>query len=429
MFRVGRTRTLSRQQVACNRWLARILLAVLLLGVPVWVAWIESSRHELALASTEALSTVVPLHNLEGAPAVSPGSLVHASVASVSSEPVLDPDMGVVFSESLRVQRNTEYCQWQEHSTSHVVQSADEETGQEEIVQVTYYYTKGWTNAPILSLFYDQPAAHHNPQFDPVPSASFSAREASLNSPSGRPVLRVLSSLLEHARPLQRVQALSPMPFSFHSFRSIGGGYLYYSHESSMFERFLRGIGMTLESSLLDFQLGDLFSQCNAGDIRISYSAVPTARGLSVLAGVGPDARTLDTHRTTRGFPIAILRSPAGLSVEEMLALERADMRWWVLGAQGVLFLWTFPVVNLLLAPAERGPREPGTWIPTLVSAGMSVCFWIAAAEAIRGVVQESVSVYRATAILISLAVLYLIDRWWTARNTRPHGPGREKTE
>lgn len=83
MFRVGRTRTLSRQQVACNRWLARILLAVLLLGVPVWVAWIESSRHELALASTEALSTVVPLHNLEGAPAVSPGSLVHASVASV----------------------------------------------------------------------------------------------------------------------------------------------------------------------------------------------------------------------------------------------------------------------------------------------------------------------------------------------------------
>lgn len=37
---------------------------------------------------------------------------------------------------------------------------------------VTYVYTIGWRNHRIVSLFYDQPAAHHNPQRDPFPAGT-----------------------------------------------------------------------------------------------------------------------------------------------------------------------------------------------------------------------------------------------------------------
>jgi hypothetical protein len=40
---------------------------------------------------------------------------------------------------------------------------------------VTYVYTLGWRSSQIVSLFFDQPAAHHNPLRDPFPSASVTA--------------------------------------------------------------------------------------------------------------------------------------------------------------------------------------------------------------------------------------------------------------
>lgn len=60
------------------------------------------------------------------------------------------------------MERVTEYCQWEQHYT----ESKDDEGD----TLRTYYYVKLWRTRPIISVLFDQPFHHHNPQRDPAPS-------------------------------------------------------------------------------------------------------------------------------------------------------------------------------------------------------------------------------------------------------------------
>lgn len=112
-------------------------------------------------------------------------SVVH--VAGLSpvrpSVALVDSDFGLSHPSALKLRRRVEYCQWTEtrHNSSQIrnrregenylrySQQQDSYQQDQEQRYVTYSYTKKWRPRPIPPIFFDQPAAHHNPLRDPVP--------------------------------------------------------------------------------------------------------------------------------------------------------------------------------------------------------------------------------------------------------------------
>jgi len=106
-----------------------------------------------------------------------------------------DDAFGIKLRHTLHLRRNTQYCQWQQHSTQRCERCSDgrDSQGNSKYKDCncvrTYHYVKGWHNHRIPSLAFDQPAAHHNPQRDPYPSADFYAQDARIGSTSIDPAL------------------------------------------------------------------------------------------------------------------------------------------------------------------------------------------------------------------------------------------------
>ena len=141
-------------------------------------------------------------------------------VASLSGT-VKDPDFDVVLDNALLLDRNTEYCQWQESSTETCQTCHREENGKSVDYScncaTTYHYVKTWRSQRINSLLFDQvvsilscvqmkylntalarslalacprqPGAHYNPQRDPYPSTTFASTDARIGGVPLRPAV------------------------------------------------------------------------------------------------------------------------------------------------------------------------------------------------------------------------------------------------
>lgn len=71
--------------------------------------------------------------------------------------------------------------------------------------------------------------------------------------------------ILDRFDPYDQVQFNNSPAGSAHGFKLVGNGYFYSAYEAGFLEKAL---------NFLNFGLGDLFSQCNAGDIRVRFSAI-----------------------------------------------------------------------------------------------------------------------------------------------------------
>ena len=96
--------------------------------------------------------------------------------------------------------------------------------------------------------------------------------------------------------------------------------------------------GEFLEGSILDFQLGDLFSHCNAGDIRISFEAA-NPKSLSIIAEVQNDVN-LVPHVTSRGFDLSLIEV-GDWSISQLMENEiwRQQLTIYLLRFISVLFV------------------------------------------------------------------------------------------
>jgi hypothetical protein len=103
--------------------------------------------------------------------------------ASQSSQVVTsDPDMGVHVAGALSIDRQVEFCQWQQMSRqdcqtcTRTVKAKDGSTSEESYecnCVTSYSYYKTWFPYLISSFMFDQPGAHHNPQRNPLPASKF----------------------------------------------------------------------------------------------------------------------------------------------------------------------------------------------------------------------------------------------------------------
>eukprot|EP00986_Skeletonema_menzelii_P000824 scaffold238_cov102-Skeletonema_menzelii.AAC.1 len=139
-----------------------IFIIMLLVVPPIVLLSSERSRHTRYITLSDALnSDVIELNqkNIDERTlhAIPPGKLVHGTSTNIDTL-ASDPDMNIAIPGALTLQRNTQYCQWQEiqsqdcQTCKRTVEARDGST-KEETYQcnciTTYNYIKGWKNFQI----------------------------------------------------------------------------------------------------------------------------------------------------------------------------------------------------------------------------------------------------------------------------------------
>ena len=176
----------------CNNYFIAILLYVI---IPPLIFYkteqyrfqVYSSLAEIIDMDTIELSSLRPpstqkeqkehQQNEEEQTRPATNSIVHGIPTYIQSS-TSDPSMNIHIPHSLQLTRNTEYCQWEEirgescQTCTRTINENETETYDCNCIE-TFDYIKGWKNYRINSLFFDQPAKHHNPQRDPMPRKVF----------------------------------------------------------------------------------------------------------------------------------------------------------------------------------------------------------------------------------------------------------------
>ena len=149
-------------------------LLLLLVGI-VLLFWNEGRAVTTARSLDEGAGIVVSV----GSTAVDPaneGRLVHLTGTVATEETLTDPSFGI-FARGVRLVRNVEMYQWKEttRSTSETKLGGGEET------VTTYSYGREWSNRPINSSDFREPAGHSNPAMS-IESRTFRIGTATLGA-------------------------------------------------------------------------------------------------------------------------------------------------------------------------------------------------------------------------------------------------------
>jgi len=294
------------------------------------------------------------------------GAVVHVNIPQsdlLLDHYVTDPAFGINVPGAITLNRRVEYCQWREHYVEKT-----EKTGQDtERVVRTYYYTKGWTSAPINSLFFDQPAAHHNPQRRPYEQGPVDV--TGIRSGSGFSVSAPYmdnikgQTLTFYFRPDTLQGFLTSPAYLTHKFFYTGDkGWFLSKYEPSTAETAMKMAFQYAEGTLLDFQLGDLFSTCDAGDVRVAFEGKTIQNGVSLVALLNQDG-SLSPFKTLKGKDVMLVQE-GQLTAKEMMDRETGDIFtsfiWFLVGAiasVGVCVLCASQAANKKKA-LEQQPNE-----------------------------------------------------------------------
>lgn len=150
VLRQGRTiYTGDRRNCDSNSCVCRVVLSILLLTIPVGLFMTERHQYQLELAFTELESKIVQVSTEDMTSYPEANTPVYFTSEYTSS--VADPDFQVTINHGLTLNRETQYCQWQEHSS----ESCDTCTNSEGETYdcncaLTYYYSKNWHNTRIF---------------------------------------------------------------------------------------------------------------------------------------------------------------------------------------------------------------------------------------------------------------------------------------
>jgi len=284
---------------------------------------VRSSFSKLIVHPSGYESQFNPDHN---------GDVVHVNLKQsdlIFERPAHDPYLNLDVPNAVTLYRDVEYCQWQEH-----VHERTEKTGENsERVVRTYTYTKTWRSHLVNSLFFDQPAAHHNPMRNPVSGGSIdyvgiSSRNGFSISASAMRNLRGTSSIINFGQESLKNTLSSPGVVNDKFFYTGNNGWFLSKYTPSTAETLMKAAFQYAEGTLLDFQLGDLFSTCEAGDIRVRLEGKVLTDGVSAIAEQMSDG-TLVPFKSMKGRDIILIQS-GQLSAQEMMDNELSSQFWTV---------------------------------------------------------------------------------------------------
>eukprot|EP01128_Nolandella_sp_AFSM9_P002208 TRINITY_DN12594_c0_g1_i1.p1 TRINITY_DN12594_c0_g1~~TRINITY_DN12594_c0_g1_i1.p1 ORF type:complete len:423 (+),score=73.05 TRINITY_DN12594_c0_g1_i1:91-1359(+) len=253
------------------------VLLMLSLGLGYAVFSVEVDWRETTRAYSAVRGDIISGGHQPTEGDLTPGDFVHFTADSnLVAGGAMDTDFDIELPFAWRAKRVTEYCQWIEtHS--------DREDDNGDTIR-TYYYHKGWHSRVFPSILYDQPAHHHNPLRDPLPSTI-------VEGPGGKAgEIYIDDSLTSQLDSGWEVWYYSEGEvrnfwdsgaFERDDFKPMGNGYFYSEFKESHASYAARIAGMYLEGSL-DIQWTELWESCTPGDIRIHFEYI-APRSLSFI--------------------------------------------------------------------------------------------------------------------------------------------------
>lgn len=410
-----------------------LFLLLLLVAPPILLMGTESARHGRYLALSHAMDSNIvelnsdTLNNIEG-------QLAHGTSSDIDTL-TTDREVGVAIPGALALRRNTQYCQWSEHATKQCEKctrqvNASDGSSKTETYDCNcitrYDYVKTWRDYRINSLMFDQPGAHHNPQRDPLPSATllgdatvtvgssdrdrqhgrrtndgvrvhlnrdmltgirnqpFRRIDFVLNGMAPQPNFlgrffeRIFGPSNTRYEPLQMLRDTQYAPAATRdNFVYVGqGGYFFSPYENpSTTSRLFNYFVQYMEGSLFDWQLGDLMPSCTAGDVRFSYT-VQDPSTISFLGEVA-DARSSTLEMTPRSLLINGNRESIGFvhaghhSAENMIIAEDNASRNTALVFRALLLLWSIPAARLVGVGLGREIGDSSVSTQIMATVGM----------------------------------------------------------
>lgn len=274
--------------------LAGLLIGPLLvIAAIVLLSWNEGRAVHAARGLADAATKVVEVAG--GQPAAAhEGKLVHVTGAASASGPITDDQVGLAFPNQVAVQRKAQMYEWVEHSktTSHT------NVGGSKTKTTTYSYTEQWSEDHIDSSSFKHPDGHANPSM-PFSSQRYAAADAKLDG------YALDATTLALIKPTQTLAPAAPSGWQ---------------GSDGMFFK------------------GDPASP-KVGDMRVSYTGLPSGATLSVLAAQSGDGFAPFT--TDNGYQVQ-LAEPGKLAAKALLADKATSESHltWILRAVGAVAMF-----------------------------------------------------------------------------------------
>jgi hypothetical protein len=295
----------SFTEVTHQSWFGRIgesikgiVLGLVLFGVSFPLLWWNEGRaveRYRALKEGAAVVVSVPADTVDPQ---NDAKLVHLSGKAVTDGTVTDDTFGVS-AEALKLRRQVQMYQWEEHKSSR----RKKKLGGGTRTVTTYNYNKTWADHVINSQDFREPAGHENPGSMPYRSGEWQADEVTVGA------FRLAPSLVD------RIDAYQSL-----------------SVEGSVLPQSLRG---KVKSSGSGFYIGGDPGVPQVGDVRISFQITPPT-DVSIVAA--QTKGTLATYATKSGSSLEMLQ--LGTHTSDAMferAHEQNRMLTWLLRLAGLI--------------------------------------------------------------------------------------------
>lgn len=391
---------------------------------------LQSDIQDISLLNSKGNNGYTSNSSSRGGPSLGHGISSHIDCTTT------DPEMDITISGALHLNRNTEYCQWHEmqsescETCSREIEGEDGSSSIESYecnCEIRYDYVKKWTKYRINSLLFAEPASHHNPRRDPMPSSTFSSQDAHISfesSPYNTEHSQIKAKLhpqmlkkirKAHTRKVgwvrdgvppippfwkrwipdrTRYESVSTLPSSYFSqqgyedeFTYVGNGYFFSPYKANLYESLFKHFMQYMEGTLFDLQFGDLIPSCTTGDVRVHYT-IQDPKQISVLGKVSSSSSTstllqpnisIEPQQFKNGINIGFVHAGAK-SVQQMILAEDSDSFWFATIFR-VLFLLVWCTTMSRLLGAYNGRSVAKSHLSTHVSCVISL--WSATIGAI----------------------------------------------
>lgn len=410
----------------CDNFVGFVFSVLIVILPPLLMYMTEKNRYQVYTALSETIDREI----IELPHKHKMGDVVHGSPSRIYAS-TYDPGMELRVQDSLVLSRNTEYCQWEEirrescDKCSRETRDGGTETYDCNCV-TRFDYFKRWRSYRINSMLFDQPAAHHNPQRDPLPRSTFVSDDAVVEfsadmfsspfSSSSHPLVtkaqlspsmlqngirgsssRVINWIRGGIPPIpsfwtrwipdkSRYEDLNSLDHSKYEsgFVYVGDGYFFSPFKASQYENVFKYFMQYVEGSIFDWQLGDLMPSCTAGDIRIRYT-VQDPTDISILGEAASatskkssakEAKAsqlkIQPIQTSNGHAIGLVHQ--GLNTaEEMIIAADHDSYIKILIFRVLLVLWSVGISRFLGSKSIFSVDISKAKIPTQIALALSI--------------------------------------------------------
>lgn len=315
---------------------------VLFLAGTCLLWWNEGRAVKTAKMLEEAAEVAVDMENVKKIDPSYDGELVHATSMALTNDSLCDTEYGVGVT-GIKLKRDVEYYQWVEHSSS----TSEDKLGGSEETTTTYTYSMEWTNEPVNSGDFKDPAYRgKNSTFvladdnewtaENVTFGAYTCPESMINKITGWEDLQLsISPELLKQKDAQLARALGEKPVVKQPEPTAAVPDSAANDSNAVTEYQEDDVYENIHVAANQIYLGKSPNAPAIGDVRITYRTILPHK-ISIIAKV--DGNTFKSYKAKNGKTMMMVVN-GSKDLDEMIqaAEEGNNLMTWALRIIGIL--------------------------------------------------------------------------------------------